>query len=101
MGVAEPPARWKEKSGRVASFFRAGGKPTPVFTVPRQAYSMGIKSIMQAKKILVIVSGESKANALKQALHGPITPALPASILQLHNDVTFVADEAAMSLLDV
>ena len=69
--------------------------------VPRQAYSMGIKSIMQAKKILVIVSGESKANALKQALHGPITPALPASILQLHNDVTFVADEAAMSLLDV
>ena len=68
--------------------------------VPRQAYSMGIKSIMQARKILVIVSGESKANALKQALHGPITPALPASILQLHNDVTFVADEAAMSLLD-
>ena len=61
---------------------------------------MGIKSIMQAKKILVIVSGESKAEILKEVLHGPITPAVPASILQLHNDVTIVADEAALGKLD-
>ncbi len=66
--------------------------------VPKQAYTMGIKNIMQAKKILVIVSGEEKAEALKRALYGPITPAVPASILQLHNDVIVIADEAALCL---
>ena len=55
--------------------------------VPKQAYTMGIKSIMQARKILVIISGESKADILKEILYGPITPAIPASILQLHNDL--------------
>ena len=54
---------------------------------------------MQAKKILVIVSGESKAEILNEVLNGPITPAVPASILQLHNDVTIVADEAALGCL--
>lgn len=68
--------------------------------VPRQAYTMGIKSIMQARKILVVVSGVDKAAILRDVLHGPITPAVPASILQLHNDVTIIADEAAMSLLE-
>ena len=68
--------------------------------VPRQAYTMGIKGIMQARKIVVIVSGENKAQALRDALYGKVTPAVPASILQLHNDVTIVADEAARSLLN-
>lgn len=68
--------------------------------VPKQAYTMGIKSIMQAKKILVIVSGKDKAEILNQALHGPITPSVPASILQLHNDVIIVADEDALGVLD-
>ena len=45
------------------------------------------KSIMQAKKIVLIVSGQDKAEILDKALNGPITPELPASILQLHNDV--------------
>lgn len=67
--------------------------------VPRQAYTMGIGSIMLAKKILVVVSGEDKADALKAMISGPITPKVPASILQLHSDVTVVADEAAMSKL--
>lgn len=67
--------------------------------VPRQAYSMGIKSIMQARKILVVVSGADKADALKAMISGPITPAVPASILQLHNDVTIVADTEALSKL--
>ena len=67
--------------------------------VPRQAYTMGIGSIMKARKILVVVSGEDKADALKATICGPITPQFPASILQLHNDVTIVADEAAMSKL--
>ena len=67
--------------------------------VPRQAYTMGIKSIMSAQKILVVVSGSDKAEIVKTAFFGPITPAVPASVLQLHNDVTVVADEAALSLL--
>lgn len=67
--------------------------------VPRMAYTMGIKNIMQARKILVIVSGAAKAKALKEALYGPVTPFMPASVLQLHTDVTIVADEAALKLI--
>ena len=67
--------------------------------VPRQAYTMGIQNIMQARKILLIVSGESKAKILKDVLCGPVTPNVPASVLQLHNDVIVVADEAALSLM--
>lgn len=67
--------------------------------VPKQAYTMGIKSIMQAKKILVVVSGEDKAKALREAVCGAITPNVQASVLQLHNDVTIVADEAALRLM--
>lgn len=65
--------------------------------VPRQAYTMGIGTIMSAKKILVLVSGEDKAEILNKVINGPITPQVPASILQLHPDVTIVADEAALS----
>lgn len=66
--------------------------------VPRQAYSMGIGTIMRAKKILIIISGAEKAPAVRDAFFGPVTPKVPASILQLHPDVTVVADEAALSL---
>lgn len=65
--------------------------------VPRQAYTMGIKTIMQARKILLVASGEDKAQALRDAFYGPVTPALPASILQYHKNVYVVADEAALS----
>jgi len=65
--------------------------------VPRQAYTMGIGTIMQAKKILIIVSGEDKADIVRDAFFGPVTPRVPASILQMHSDVTLVADEAALS----
>ena len=65
--------------------------------VPRQAYTMGIKTIMSAHRILIIVSGEDKADIVKTAFFGPITPQVPASILQLHRNVTLVADEAALS----
>lgn len=65
--------------------------------VPKQAYTMGIKTIMQAKKILIVASGEDKADIVRDAFFGPITPRVPASVLQLHNDVTLVADEAALS----
>ena len=65
--------------------------------VPRQAYTMGIKTIMQARKILLVVNGEGKADIVRDAFFGPVTPAVPASILQMHNDVTLVADAAALS----
>ncbi len=67
--------------------------------VPRQAMTMGIKSIMMAKKILLMVSGEDKAEAVKRAFTGPVTPQMPASILQLHPYVTLVGDKAALSKL--
>ena len=65
--------------------------------VPKQAYTMGIQTIMRSKKILIIANGEGKADIVRDAFFGPITPRVPASILQLHNDVTLVADEAALS----
>ena len=67
--------------------------------VPRQAYTMGIRTIMSAKKVLVVASGEGKAQAVKDAFFGEITPQVQASILQLHKNVIVIADEAAMSLV--
>ena len=69
--------------------------------VPKQAYTMGIKTIMQAKKILIVVNGENKADIVERAFFGPITPEVPASILQLHNDVTLVGDEAALAKIGI
>ncbi len=63
--------------------------------VPRQAYTMGVRTILRAKKILLAVSGEDKAQALYQTVKGAICPKVPASVLQLHPDVVVVADEAA------
>ena len=58
--------------------------------VPREAITMGMKSIMQARKILLIANGESKKDIVEKAFYGPITPMVPASILQLHPDVTVI-----------
>ena len=69
--------------------------------VPKQAYTMGIKTIMQAKKILIVVNGENKADIVESAFYGPVTPEVPASILQLHNDVTLVGDEAALAKIGI
>lgn len=68
--------------------------------VPRQAYTMGIGTIMKSDSILIVASGEDKAWAVKHAFYGPVTPKIPASILQFHKDVTLVADEAALTLVD-
>jgi len=67
--------------------------------VPTAAISMGIKTIMMSKKILLLASGKNKAEAINALVNGPITPKLPASILQLHQDVTIILDEEAASLL--
>ena len=58
--------------------------------VPKRAITMGMVSIMQAKKILLIASGKEKRDILEKAFYGPITPEIPASILQLHPDITVI-----------
>ena len=58
--------------------------------VPKQAITMGIGAIMQAKKVLLIANGKEKEEIVEKAFHGPITPQVPASILQLHPDVTVI-----------
>ncbi|WP_195984467.1 glucosamine-6-phosphate deaminase [Clostridium sp. D33t1_170424_F3] len=67
--------------------------------VPRYAVTMGIGAIMGAKKVLLVANGAGKAEILYQSLFGPITPEVPASILQVHPDVTVVGDEAAMAVI--
>lgn len=66
--------------------------------VPRQAVSMGIQTIMYARRILILASGADKAQAVRDMVYGLITPQVPASILQLHPNCTVIADEAALSL---
>lgn len=67
--------------------------------VPRQAFTMGLKNIMHAKKIVVLASGANKAKAVYGMLKGPVTETLPASVLQLHPDCILIVDEAAYSLM--
>ena len=67
--------------------------------VPKQAYTMGIKTIMQARKVLMVANGAGKAEIIKKAFFGPVTPEVPASILQMHPDFTLVGDEEALSLI--
>ena len=67
--------------------------------VPTHAITMGISNIMEAKKVLLIATGERKAEAVKGLVEGPVTEDLPASILQKHEDAIIIVDEAAASLL--
>lgn len=67
--------------------------------VPTHAMTMGIKNIMQAKKILLVASGKNKQDAVKKLLSGEVTESFPASILNKHNDVVVIIDEEAAGLL--
>lgn len=67
--------------------------------VPRYAFSMGIQSIMSAKKIILMAYGENKAKAIANTVHGPVTEDVPSSILQTHPDVVIIVDEEAASKL--
>ncbi|CAH2214647.1 glucosamine-6-phosphate deaminase [Tepidibacter aestuarii] len=69
--------------------------------VPTKAISMGIKTIMRAKKIVLLASGKEKAECIYEAIYGNITPSIPASVLQLHPDVIFVIDKEAGSKLNL
>ncbi len=77
-----------------ARFFHSIGQ------VPRFAVTMGIGSIMHCRSIMLLANGKAKAPAVKAALEGPIIPALPASALQLHSDVTVILDKEAAGLLE-
>jgi glucosamine-6-phosphate deaminase len=67
--------------------------------VPREALSMGMATILRARRIILIATGKSKAACVERAVHGPITTRMPASFLQLHRDIELVLDEAAASKL--
>lgn len=67
--------------------------------VPKKAISMGIKNIMQSKKILLLAAGEDKADAIEKTVKGNITPEVPSSILQLHSNATLIIDKQAASKL--
>ena len=67
--------------------------------VPKQALSMGIGTIMRARKIVMVVNGADKAETVRKMVYGPVTPELPASILQFHPNVTVFLDEPAASKL--
>lgn len=67
--------------------------------VPLYAYTMGIGEIMSANRILILASGKAKAPIIKELIEGKVTPRVPASILKLHQDVTLIADEEALSLV--
>lgn len=86
-----------EESTRKTLAERFGGNEKHV---PRQAIAMGIATILRAKKIILVASGEKKAEAVARMLLGPISPACPASFLRLHDDVTIFLDKAAASDLN-
>ncbi|OGY55574.1 MAG: glucosamine-6-phosphate deaminase [Candidatus Buchananbacteria bacterium RIFCSPLOWO2_01_FULL_40_23b] len=67
--------------------------------MPRQAVTMGLKTITQAKKIILLASGENKAKVIALAVKGQVTAKVPASILQKHKNTTFILDQKAVSLL--
>ncbi|NLS45134.1 MAG: glucosamine-6-phosphate deaminase [Firmicutes bacterium] len=77
-----------------ARFF--GGDPD---AVPRQAISMGIRTIMNSREIILLASGVEKSHAISQTVHGPVTEMLPSSVLQLHPNCTIIVDEDAGSEL--
>lgn len=101
IGFNEPDDNFDKMTHRVALKEKTIADNSRFFKnmdeVPKYAVTMGIKAIMQAKKILLVVNGKAKSQILERALFGPVTPAVPASILQLHPNVTVVADEEALS----
>lgn len=103
IGFNEPGTPWESRTRPVtldpatrqanARFFGAGER------VPDRALTMGIGTIMAARQILLLASGEGKAEILRRALEGPPDPSVPASALQRHGGVTVMLDRAAAALL--
>lgn len=103
IGFNEPGTSFEEETHKVALTESTIEANTRFFesseNVPRFAYTMGPKSIMAAKKIILLAYGEAKAEAIRQTVEGPITEDVPASILQRHPDVVLIVDDAAASKL--
>ena len=103
IGFNEPGAAFEKETHLVTLTEQTRQSNARFFTsideVPTHAFTMGIKSIMSAKKILLLATGEKKAKALYDSFFGPVTPGVPASILQLHNDCIVIADEPALALI--
>jgi glucosamine-6-phosphate deaminase len=105
IGFNEPGAELQPRTHRVvltpetrrANAALFGGDAS---AVPAEALSMGMATILQARSIVLLATGRSKAHCVARALRGPITPQLPASFLQLHHDVEVMLDEAAAAELD-
>jgi glucosamine-6-phosphate deaminase len=105
IGFNEPAAELKSRTHRVqltpetrrsnAELF--GGDPA---AVPAEALSMGMATILQARSIVLVATGRSKASCIERVVNGPITTALPASFLQLHHDVEIVLDKAAAERIE-
>lgn len=103
IGFNEPDIKFEAKTHRIqldeqtisdnARFFSS------IDEVPKSAITMGVKTIMQSRGIILLAFGQEKAKAVQGMIEGCITPELPASVLQLHPNVTVIADEAAAALL--
>ena len=89
------------KSGSVTESTRRKVEETiaSLDEVPTHAATMGVKTVMHARAILLLAFGSAKAEAVRAALTGPVTEEVPASVLQLHPDVTVICDEEAAKLL--
>ena len=101
IGFNEPADEFTDEAFKVKltdSTIAANSQYFTDIAMPHYAITMGIGSIMRAKKIVLIATGESKAEAIKATVEGEVTPHCPASILQQHDDVTIFLDEAAASL---
>ena len=102
IGFNEPADEFTDEAFKVRltdSTIAANSKYFTDIAMPHYAITMGIGSIMRARKIILIATGDSKAEAIKATVEGEVTPHCPASILQKHDDVTLFLDEAAASLL--
>lgn len=103
IGFNEPSAEFTDGSFKVKLTESTINANKIYFTdseMPHYALTMGIGMIMKAKKILLIATGAKKAEAVKNMIEGPVTPEVPASVLQNHDDVVIFLDEAAASLLN-
>lgn len=102
IGFNEPGTSFKSKTHAVQlkeSTREANARFFPTFeAVPTHAITMGISTILKSKQILLLVSGEEKAEALQQLLYGEISEQFPASVLKLHPNVTIIADDHALCI---
>lgn len=105
IGFNEPGTPWDSRTHlatlsqeTVTANFGAAPREADDFYPPRQALTMGIATVMEARQILLLVSGANKSRALGRAFNGPVTPSIPASILQRHPHLTVIADRAAVGI---